>query len=254
MLAVSRGECPDHQGWQCGPVEEYGDGEDADATATADASEEAASNESAAPDANSPATEPEAPAAPPMNKMLINLMATTAAVQLMKRFKDAPWLLLAIRLAYYVSVGARLLVHGLIGWRIGVAADSRLLSSASGDPMADPLSSLLGGLGAALGGGGDEKKQTVADYDRAQLRSVQSSFQMGAIVTFLLHLKFKWNQTLVYSAVSSLVDVFFHPLFQIHLLNRPAVGALKRPFGSGGPDMAGMMKAMAARSAAAAPS
>ena len=82
------------------------------------------------------------------------------------------------------------------------------------------------------------------EYDRSQLKSMRTSLQLGVVMTLVCHFKFGWTQTLIYQAVSSLVELYFHPLVQVHLLGKPTKGMLKRPFGSVKPDMSGMLKGL----------
>mmetsp|Transcript_23126 Transcript_23126/g.38255 ORF Transcript_23126/g.38255 Transcript_23126/m.38255 type:complete len:315 (+) Transcript_23126:128-1072(+) len=238
MEAVIRGEAATHRGWQCGTAELY--------LSRVDSHDEAQGEETAPPHEESQgkktAQELQTPTPLPLNKMIIQFGASTIAVQIMKRCKDSPNFLMGLRLVYYMSVAVRLLSHALISWRITSTNDNSLVKR----KHQDPLSAMLAGLT----GKANEPPATAAAYDSAQLRSLRSSYQLGAVVVFLIHLQFKWNQTLVYSAVTSLVDLFFHPLFQIHLLCKEATGALARPYGSGSPDMGALFKAAAAKSAA----
>mmetsp|Transcript_53950 Transcript_53950/g.148793 ORF Transcript_53950/g.148793 Transcript_53950/m.148793 type:complete len:90 (+) Transcript_53950:57-326(+) len=73
---------------------------------------------------------------------------------------------------------------------------------------------------------------------------MRTSLQLGVVITLLMHFKFGMTQPLIYQAVSSLVELYFHPLVQVHLLGKPTTGALKRPFGSVKPDMSGMLKGL----------
>ena len=81
---------------------------------------------------------------------------------------------------------------------------------------------------------------------------MRNSMRVGVVVCALLHWKFGWTQMLVYQGVQLLVELFYHPLVQIHLLGKAAEGALSRPFGAKGqPDMASLMKGFAPQPAAA---
>jgi len=258
MRAVSAGEVDDHRGWKCGTIGDYpcNDAQQIEEAATQEvvaatenipAEDVVVSKEKASEDATEDTDATSGPQTPPMNKLIIQLGSSALATQLLKqmekRYTDVVPLL---RLAYYAVVAVRLLVHALISWRISVRADSTKLEKPA---AADPLSALLGGLRAPQ----NEQAPTVAEYDKKQLQSLSTSYQVGAIFVFLLHVFFKWKKTLILSAVSSLVDIFFHPLFQIHLLQRPAAGPLKRPFGSDGPNMAALFKQATAGAAAPPP-
>ena len=76
---------------------------------------------------------------------------------------------------------------------------------------------------------------------------MRNSFRMGVVVVALLHWKFKWNQMLVYQGIQTLVELFYHPLVQVHLYGRPAVDELSRPFGAAkgaAPDMSALFKGL----------
>ena len=75
----------------------------------------------------------------------------------------------------------------------------------------------------------------------AQLAKLRNSARVGVLVVSFLHFKFKWNKALLHNACSSLVELIFHPLVQLHLLGQ----TVKRPFGGGGG--AGLDPAMMAK-------
>jgi len=178
---------------------------------------------------------PAAPPKPPMSKMIVQLATSTIASRSLKLFDPAhPKFLFWLRLFYYGAVSLRLASHALIRHKIRAARDLRLVKKRA---AADPLSMMLGGM---LGGGGEEP--TVEEYDGEALKGMHNQYQIWAIVIFCMHLKFKWNQTLVYSATSALVELFYHPLFQIHLLGREATGPYGRPFGGDGPDLSKVLQ------------
>ena len=55
---------------------------------------------------------------------------------------------------------------------------------------------------------------------------------MGVLFNAFLHFKMKMWQPLVYSSVSNIIDMWYNPLVQIHLLGKEAEGPLARPFGA----------------------
>ena len=74
--------------------------------------------------------------------------------------------------------------------------------------------------------------------------AAREAAELGArrrLVVSFLHFKFKWNKALLHNACSSLVELIFHPLVQLHLLGQ----TVKRPFGGGGG--AGLDPAMMAK-------
>lgn len=232
MIAVMQGEADDHEGWECGEVEcdDEADATDKDADAQTKAEVAAASEQEEEP----PATTPPAPAL--SSKMIVGLLAPMAGVQVLKRFekKANPNFLLGLRGCFTACVAAHTAIDFLVRMRIDAANETAMVKSSP-----NPLSLIMGGGFSAV-------QQTAREYDLSQLGSMRNSFRMGVVVVALLHWKFKFNQVLVYHAVQALVDLAYHPLVQIHLLGRDAIGALSRPFGAapGQPDMSALFKGM----------
>jgi len=230
MLAVSRGETDEHEGWACEAVNEYDAPtetvtvedvveDDGEAEAAEAADGEAVDADAAAP-----------PAMPPMqmNKMLLGFLAPMGATRLLKRFdQTSPQYLIGLRAFFFAVIGFNVLVQFLLGWRIGAADDTTTLPAVP----ANPLSMLFGG------GAAKPATKTVREYDREQLKSMRSSYQFGCLFNLFLHFQMKMQQPLVYSSVSGLIDLFYNPLVQIHLLGKKPEGPYKRPFGGGGPDL-----------------
>jgi F0F1-type ATP synthase assembly protein I len=234
MMAVARGDADDHKGWECGEMECDEDEEDEEADEAEVVAEVADDSDGDADEAADEAA-PAAPTPPQLgSKMVVGMVAPMLGVQLMKRFDDTkPSFLLGLRAVFTAAVVLHTLVSFLLQQRIAATKDETPVKEEF-----NPLSMLLGG-GAAAG------PKTARDYDLAQLNKMTSSFRLGVVVVALLHWKFKWNQMLVYQATQYVVELFYHPLVQIHLLGRPTTGPLSRPFGSGGPDMAALFKQMA---------
>lgn len=230
MRAVALGEADDHEGWQCGEVCDY----DAPPTAAAKGQDAAEAEEVESEDdddlADPEADEPSGP--PPMQKLMLSMGLPMIATQLLKKVdKESPAFLPRLRLAYLASVLVHIAVQLLLRWRIEAAKDGSVVKKA-----ADPLSMLFGG--------GAKAPQTVRAYDLEQLKNMRNSLQMGVVMTLVMHLKFRMTQPLVYQAISQLVELFYAPLTQVHLVGHKPTGALKRPFGSGKGDMAGLMKGL----------
>lgn len=245
MLAVARGEADDYEGWECGEAdceesdEAAADGADvvSEAAEGADDTDDTAepADEAEAKDA-APATDATPPAPAFGSKMIVGLIAPMAGTQLMKRFDEkSPNFLLGLRGCFTACVAVHTAVDMLLQAKIRLANETELVKAAP-----NPLSMLMGGgLGAAA--------QTAREYDLSQLGQMRNSFRMGVVVVALMHWKFKFNQVLVYQGIQTLIELFYHPLVQIHLLGRAATGALGRPFGSGQgqPDMAALFKGLA---------
>ena len=139
------------------------------------------------------------------------------------------------RAAFFSVILLNVLVQFVLGMRIAAAADETAVAS-----PADPLGILFGGGKPAAA------SKMAREYDREQLKSMRTSYQLGCLFNLFLHFKMKMTQPMVYASVSGLVDLFFHPLVQIHLLGQPATGALRRPFGGGGGGLASLFNASAA--------
>jgi len=247
MMAVSRGEVDDHKGRECGEMECEDDTDEAaddEATTEAEAGEEEQANEEADGEADAEPSEPAAAAATPpaMSKMVVGMVAPMLAVQLMKRFDETkPEFLLGLRGAYTAAVCVHTVTDLVLQQAIAAKDDT------------SPVKQEFNPLSMLFGGGGVAGPQTARAYDMAQLAQARNSFRMGVVVVALLHWKFKWTQMLAYQAAQLLVELFYHPLVQIHLLGQPTVGPLSRPFGAGGPDMAGLLAGLTGGAPAGAP-
>jgi hypothetical protein len=247
MIAVSRGEAADHEGWQCGVALEY----DAPAVKVAagekEEEEEEEEEEDAAEvedvpvkvakgakkrvtaiaeddeddEADASAAAAAAPKPPvQMNKMLIGMLAPMGVLRVLKRYdqKSAAFTT-NLRAAFFAIIALNTLVQMLIEWRIKARKDTSVVTT--------PLNPI-----AMLMGGGANTKQTAMEYDQQQLKSMRSSYRMGCLFTCFLHFKMKMMQPVVYSSVSGLIDLYYNPLVQIYLLGQPAEGHNKRPFGA----------------------
>ena len=238
MLAVSRGEAEEHDGWVCEQASEYDapievvSVEDVDAAAADEVDESGTEEDEAAP------TTPQ-PAMPPIqtNKMILGFVAPLAATQVLKRFdQKSPYYMIGLRSFFFGVIAFNVLVQFVLQWRIAAAKDATIMPAAP----ANPLAMLFGG------GGAPAKSKTVSEYDREQLKSLRTSYQFSCLLNLFLHFQMKLTQPMVYASVSGLVDLFYNPLVQIHLLRHKAEGPYKRPFGSGGPGLGALFNATAA--------
>ena len=261
MLAVASGDADDCEGWTCGEASDYG-GEAAGAAADEPAAEaklptpkpkaaaakaKAAKAAAASDDDDDDGPVKLAPkdvkgaAAPPdpaeamgamklpMVKLVAQFAGPSVGMRFLKQFGDekSPEFVAKLRLVFYAACALHVVVDLLLRWRIAAANQTEMV-----EMPANPLSMLLGG-GA--------KPQTAREYDEAQLAKLRNSARVGVLVVSFLHFKFKWNKALLHNACSSLVELIFHPLVQLHLLGQ----TVKRPFGGGGG--AGLDPAMMAK-------
>ena len=243
MLAVSRGEQDDYKGWECGEMEcDEDEEEDGEAAAEAEADGDKAVD-AAEDEAPATAAAPMPPTPKLGSKMIVGMLAPMAGTQLMKRFdQESPNFVLGLRGCFTACVAVHTLVDLLLAAKIAAANETGLVTEAP-----NPLSMLMGGgLGSA--------PKTTRQYDMAQLSSMRNSFRMGVVVVALLHWKFKWNQMLVYQGIQTIIELFYHPLVQVHLYGRPATDELSRPFGAkgGSPDMSALFKGLTQPDAAPA--
>lgn len=231
MLAVSRGEAEDHEGWQCGVASEY-EPPTKSAAGKSDGAAEAIEEDEAVEvvetepleeeeeeEGTGAAAERPAPPPPQMSKMVIGLVAPMAVLQVLKAFdQSSAEYLMGLRGAFFGIIALNTLVQLLLEWRIAATKDATPVQA----PF-NPLSMLMGGA--------TKKEQTAREYDREQLQSLRNSYRMGVMFTCFLHFKMKMQQPLVYSSVGGVVDLFFNPLVNIHLFGRKPEGAYARPFG-----------------------
>ena len=217
MLAVSRGESDMHKGWECGSTQAYDAPEEETIEAVAaDAADEAETVQAEEVEDEEDTDEgSEAAARPPpppaqMNKMIAGMVAPMLAVQVLKRFdQTAPTFVPSLRIFYFSIVALNVLVQLYLQWRIRATNDESLVATPP-----NPLAMLMGGSNNA------KASTTAMEYDVGQLKSLRTSYQMGCLFNMFLHFKFKMTQPLVYSSISGLVDLFYNPLVQIHLLLR----------------------------------
>ena len=247
MLAVSRGERDEYDGWTCGAAVEYdapkpkpkpkpaaAAKQTTKAASASDDADEAVEVETAVAeemddDGDAEGDEAAKPPTPQVsafqrNKMIVGMVAPMGVVQVLKMFDQTkPEFLTYLRGVFFGLIALNTLVQMLLDWRIASTNDETPVKA----PM-DPLAMLMGGLG----GGGAKPKQTAAEYDQKQLNSLRTSYRIGCLFTCFLHFKLKMTQPLIYSCTSSVVDLFFNPLVNIHLLGKEADGPFKRPFGA----------------------
>lgn len=82
-------------------------------------------------------------------------------------------------------------------------------------------------------GSGEEPKAvttTVHAYDIQQLRALFKAQLMGVGMMAVMHLYFKYTNPLLIQSIIPVKGLFEGNLVKIHLLGKPAVGELKRPW------------------------
>lgn len=71
---------------------------------------------------------------------------------------------------------------------------------------------------------------TVCRYDISEVAKLQKSTMFTVAVVVFMHFKFGYIQPLILQSILPLLNMYKNPLFQIHVMGRPAVDALKRPW------------------------
>ncbi|KAI9476905.1 inorganic phosphate transporter Pho88 [Coemansia mojavensis] len=71
---------------------------------------------------------------------------------------------------------------------------------------------------------------TVAKYDLAEIAKLQKSTLFTAAIVVFMHFKFGYIQPLILQSLLPLLNLYKNPLFQIHVLGKPATDSLKRPW------------------------
>ncbi|KAI9784709.1 MAG: hypothetical protein M1816_000774 [Peltula sp. TS41687] len=163
-----------------------------------------------------------------LNPQVTNLLLILFLMQSSKKipFSD-PTMLNGIRAAYVLS---NLIILGLyfyVQQQINKKKDMTTLKYVEPAPM----------------GSTDEPKlitTTVHAYDTQQLRGLYRSQLMGVGMMAVMHLYFKYTNPLLIQSIIPLKGAVENNLVKIHLLGRPAVGDLKRPFKAAAGFMAGL--------------
>lgn len=75
---------------------------------------------------------------------------------------------------------------------------------------------------------------TVKDYDLGEVSKLIRSVFMGLAMMGFLHVYMKFTQPLFIQGLMGLKSLYDAKLVQIHILGKPAVGDLERPFKAAG--------------------
>lgn len=94
------------------------------------------------------------------------------------------------------------------------------------------IDATTGGRREPRGAGAPAELQvmTTEEYDLSVLATVRRGLLFNALLLSLFHLKMGSLNPLVITSATGLVRLVDEPLFQLHVLGRPAVDALQRPF------------------------
>ncbi|KAI8325227.1 hypothetical protein GQ54DRAFT_246967, partial [Martensiomyces pterosporus] len=71
---------------------------------------------------------------------------------------------------------------------------------------------------------------TVCKYDLSEVAKLQKSTLFTVAIVLFMHFKFGYIQPLILQSILPLFNLYKNPLFQIHVLSKPAVDSLARPW------------------------
>ncbi|KAJ2705680.1 phosphate transporter (Pho88) [Coemansia spiralis] len=71
---------------------------------------------------------------------------------------------------------------------------------------------------------------TVAKYDVSEVAKLQKSTLFTAAIVMFMHFKFGYIQPLILQSLLPILNLYKSPLFQVHILGKPATDSLKRPW------------------------
>ncbi|KAJ2789784.1 phosphate transporter (Pho88), partial [Coemansia guatemalensis] len=71
---------------------------------------------------------------------------------------------------------------------------------------------------------------TVSKYDLGEIAKLQKSTLFTAAIVVFMHFKFGYIQPLILQSLLPMLNLYKNPLVQIHILGKPAIDSLKRPW------------------------
>ncbi|KAG8680568.1 hypothetical protein FRC09_018143 [Ceratobasidium sp. 395] len=157
-----------------------------------------------------------------MNPAVTNLMVSLGAMQVARKIPfDDPQVLNYVRIGYIASQIICLATFYLVSTRIKAKNDQTVLKYVEGK---NPMSPDAGGLVTT----------TVRDYDLQETSKLVRGVYMGVLMMVFLHGYMKYTQPLFIQGLMGLKNLIEAKPVAIHILGKPAVGDLKRPFKAGG--------------------
>ncbi|KAJ2634789.1 hypothetical protein GGF40_003992 [Coemansia sp. RSA 1286] len=80
------------------------------------------------------------------------------------------------------------------------------------------------------GSQGGRIKTSVCKYDLGELSKLQKSTLFTVAIVGFMHFKFGYVQPLILQSIMPMMNMYKNQLFQIHVLGKPAVDGLQRPW------------------------
>jgi len=154
-----------------------------------------------------------------MSSQVQNLVISLVAMQVARKIPfDNPEVLNYVRIAYAAMQLFQLAVYYYTSTVIKKKNDQTVLKYVEApNPMASD-------------GGGNLVTTTNRDYDLGETTKLVRSVYMGLAMMGFLHVYMKYTQPLFIQSLMGLKGLYDAKPVAIHLLGKPAVGDLKRPF------------------------
>jgi len=157
-----------------------------------------------------------------MNAQIANLAISLGGMQIARKIPmEDPQILMYVRIGYVTAQLIALAVYYYTSMKIKQKNDQTVMKYV--EPK-NPMSSDSGQLVTT----------TVRDYDLAEVSKAVRGIYMGVAMMAVLHGYMKFNPPLFVQGLTTLKGIYDAKPIQIHLLNKPATGDLKRPFKVGG--------------------
>ncbi|KJA16395.1 hypothetical protein HYPSUDRAFT_147815 [Hypholoma sublateritium FD-334 SS-4] len=151
-----------------------------------------------------------------MNAAVQNMVISLGAMQVARKIPfDDPIVLNYVRIGYVFSQLLALGTYFYLSRVIKQKNDKTVLR------YAEPPSPLDGEKVVVT---------TIRDYDLAETKKLLRSVYMGVAMMGVMHIYFHFTQPLFIQGLMGLKNIYDAPLVSIHLLGKPAVDSLARPF------------------------
>ncbi|KAJ1958066.1 phosphate transporter (Pho88) [Linderina pennispora] len=82
----------------------------------------------------------------------------------------------------------------------------------------------------AAGSSGQRIETTNVKYDLQEVAKLQKSSLFTVVIVLFMHFKFGYIQPLILQSILPLFNFVKSPLFQVHVLGKPATDSLARPW------------------------
>jgi len=153
-----------------------------------------------------------------MNAQITNIAVILGLMQVAKRIPfDDPNVLNMVRAGYILSNVIIVSIYYYIGITIKRKNDLTTLKyTEPAPPMSQDPPKLI--------------TTTIRGHDETQLKAAFKSVLTGVGMMVVMHVYFKYTNPLLIQSIIPLKGLFENKLVQIHLLNKPAIGDLKRPW------------------------